>query len=552
MGPGRHHPAYVGGRSVDTDEVTYGVDVAALLDPAGSADLWERLLAGDPGVATHSYVIGSVAMAGEPLVKEAIEAAAEAAPRWARVPLATRLAMIGRARQLLLAHREPLTELMMAEGHPRVLAEWQVTGGANALDERSVAWWATQMEQELDLDGRRMRLVRRPDGVVCVNPPRHAPTGNGLLALGPLAAGNSVVVRVPRSLPMSLSYLLAEVFVPALEECQAPPGTLNVICADQPSVMQQWLDSPLVSTIFYFGTSAYGIELEQRCVAAGKKPVLELSGNDGVLVWRDADLDHAAAALGEAFLGSGQICMAPNHVLAHPAIADELLERLVAVAGEQRAGHPSADGVTLSPVLRPDRFAEALDSALAGGARLVCGGRRIDRDGRPDDRGLFVEPTVVRIDGLPAAATHRVVREETFFPLLPVVVPEPGGGGGGGGGAGGGDSGGGGGRSADDPDLLDRMIAFLNANRYGLRNSLWARDPVVIDQFVARVTNGGNLRVNESHLAFHRVLPTHGGAGLTGGVWGEANYPILRTSRLQAAVIAPGHDSPAATRTRLW
>ena len=100
-------------------------------------------------------------------------------------------------------------------------------------------------------------------------------------------------------------------------------------------------------------------------------------------------------------------------------------------------------------------------------------------DGTASETGPFVAPTVLRVDGLAGARDLAAVREETFFPLLPVVVPE-----------------------ADDGGLLDEVIAFLNDNKYGLRNSLWTADPEVIEAVAARVNNGGLLKVNDSHIGF--------------------------------------------------
>nr|MDT0667570.1 hypothetical protein [Micromonospora sp. DSM 115978] len=67
-----------------------------------------------------------------------------------------------------------------------------------------------------------------------------------------------------------------------------------------------------------------------------------------------------------------------------------------------------------------------------------------------------------------------------------------------------------------------------------------AQSPAVVDQFVSRITQGGLLKVNDSHIGFLPYLPTHGGTGLTGGVFGEANYPILRTSHVQGLSVASG------------
>jgi acyl-CoA reductase-like NAD-dependent aldehyde dehydrogenase len=210
--------------------------------------------------------------------------------------------------------------------------------------------------------------------------------------------------------------------------------------------------------------------------------------------------------------------MVPNQVVAHPAIADELLDRLATAAAAIRPGNPADPDVLLSPVLRSERFFSVVRQALDHGATLVHGGRRLEVDGTVSDTGPFIEPTVLRVDGIARCRELEAVRSETFFPLLPVVVAEP----------------------SADGELLEAMISHLNSNPYGLRNSLWAKDPAVIDRVTARVSNGGLLKVNDSHIGFLPYLPTHGGTGLTGGAFGEANYPMLRSSHLQGVSLAEG------------
>jgi delta 1-pyrroline-5-carboxylate dehydrogenase len=139
-------------------------------------------------------------------------------------------------------------------------------------------------------------------------------------------------------------------------------------------------------------------------------------------------------------------------------------------------------------------------------------------DGSPSPTGIFLQPTVVRVDGLAGAREYDVVREETFFPLLPIVVPE----------------------ASPDEWLLNDVIAFVNSNDYGLRNSLWSQSDDVIETYLQRVVNGGLLKVNDSHIGFLPYVPSHGGTGLTGGVFGEGNYPIFKTSHLQGVSRANG------------
>ena len=464
-------------------------------------------------------VIGRVATADAETVESALRAAADAAPRWSAFPFDVRFDELSALlRERIVEHAEDIVEVLVMEGHPLALARWQVAGMLDVFGPETIGYCRTQMLQEYELGPRRLQVRRQPDGVVCVNPPRNAPLSSVILSAAALMAGNTLVVRAPRSAPLGVMYILHDIVADALAGVGAPPGTLNAVCGDPDPMLSAWLSSPCVDDIIYFGGSEQGMEFEARCVAAGKKPILELAGNDVVAVWKDADLELAAEALAESFYGSGQLCMIPNQVLVHPEVADALVETLVRTVASIRPGRPQDPDVLLSPVLRNDNFFDCLADAMDKGAELACGGHAMQIDGTRDPAGIFLEPTVVVVRGMDEAREIQAVRHETFFPLLPVVVAEP----------------------AGDDALLDRFIGYMNSNEYGLRNSFWGRDGQVIDQVVTRVRTGGLLKVNDSHMGFVPYLPTHGGTGLTGGVFGEANYPVLRTSHLQGVSISSG------------
>lgn len=513
------YASYVGGADVDSGRYTYTVATRAMLaDVFASITLKRRL---EQGLDVSSAdVVGRVSVADAETVAAATKAAAAAAPEWAATPLATRLRLGSLIRDLLRDKETELVDLLVAEGSPRALARWQVAGLHDLFSAETLEYCAAQLHQERVIGPRTLTVRRVADGVVCVNPPQNAPAASAVFGVTPLLSGNAVVVRAPRSAPLGVMFALRELVVPALAEVGAPDGVLNFFCARPGPVLTAWLDSPDVADIFYTGDVERGLTLERECVARGKKPILELAGNDCVVVWADADLDAAVEALTESFLGSGQICMVPNQVVAHPAIADELLAKLAAAAAAVRPGYPDEPGVLLSPVLRAERFFSYVRDALDHGATLVHGARRLEVDGEPSDTGPFVEPTVLRVDGFARCREIEAVRAETFFPLLPVIVPETG--------------------------SLDAVLAHVNSNPYGLRNSLWANDERVIDAFVARTTNGGVLKINDSHMGFLPYLPTHGGTGLTGGAFGEANYPMLRSSHLQGVSRATGVSPRAA------
>ena len=516
------YPCYVGGADVDGIGWVYTVSSKSLLEDVFTSVSLKRALEQDPSptsaAAQHPYVVGRCAVVGRPGVLAATEAAAGAVDEWSATPLKERLQLGARFRERLIEHQETILEIMVAEAHPVTLARWELTCLIQAYSDESLAWYEQQMYQERAYRGRKLIVRRQADGVVAINPPQNAPVPNSGLAVLALMAGNAVVVRAPRSIALSTLYILRELAVPLLEEMGAPPGTLNIVCGTPQKIIDHWVEDPRINDILYFGASEAGLAFEQRCVAAGKKPILELAGNDSLVVWKDADIPAAVEAITESFYGSGQICMVPNCVLVHPDVAEELLVRLKAAAEAIIPGYPDDERVLLSPVRRTERFFSLLKQAVDSGGRLICGGERVELDGTPSQAGQFLQPTVVRVDGLGEAQNFRMVQEETFFPLLPVVVPE----------------------AAPDDVLLDRLIGFVNANRYGLRNSLWAESPEVIDRFVERVRNSGLLKVNDSHIGFLPVVPTHGGTGLTGGVFGEGNYPMLKTSHVQGVSIGRG------------
>ncbi|MFC7310217.1 aldehyde dehydrogenase family protein [Streptomyces monticola] len=511
--------SYVRGKDVESGQWVYVLSARAVLDDSfASLTLKRRLESGraSPAEVPDGVIAGRVALADTETIQEALAAAAEAAKIWRAAPLATRFdGWMQLLRATIDEHEDELINLLTLEGHPLELAKWELSGMRELTRIETAEYLRGQMRQDFAIDGRRNIVRRQADGVVCVTPPANAPLVSALLGTMCIPGGNAAVIRAPRSAPYGVTYVLRRLVVPILEELGAPPGLLNVVCGNPGPMLDIWLDSPHVDDIMYFGDVPTGLKVERRCVDAGKKPILELAGNDVVLVWKDADLDRAADALAESFYGSGQLCMIPNQAVVHPDVADDLIDRVAQRARRLHPGYPDQEGVLLSPVLRHDKFNDFLKDAVDKGATVVTGGHGMEIDGTRSSSGFFLEPTVLRVDGLGEARELKAVKHETFFPLLPIVVP----------------------KSTDDETLLDAFIDFTNSNVYGLRNSLWTADDEVTDRFVAETVTGGLLKVNDSHIAFTAPLPSHGGTGFTGGAFGEANYPVLRTTHLQGVSV---------------
>jgi acyl-CoA reductase-like NAD-dependent aldehyde dehydrogenase len=522
----RSYSLYIDGKDVEGARWTYVVRASAFLRDTDAAFNLKRGLELGRTTEITEDVVARCAIGSLEDNERALEAARRASRTFRLLPQETRSRIVIQFNETLAERSDELIDILIAEGHPRRLAQWEVSGMLRGTDEPTVRWYETQLHQTFESEGRKLELVRKPDGVVCINPPQNAAGSNSALGLLSLLAGNTLVIKAPRSMPLSVMFVYRDILAPILEEHGAPAGTLNLICGNAGAILRNWTSSPLVDDILFFGDSTAGLKLGEECLKNGKKAILELAGNDGFVVWRDADLDAASRALEESFYGSSQICMVPKYAIVHPDVADAFIELFLKRVEKIRPGFPEDPNILLSPVLKVDGYFDFLADARGNGGEVLCGGERVDVEGKASPRGMFCEPTVVRVDGLERAGGLSCVREETFFPLLPIVVPE---------------------MSSDDR-LFDDVIEFVNTNRYGLRNSVWTTDDRIARQFVEGVVNGGLLKVNDSHIGFTSILSTHGGNGRTGGPFGELNYAGLRTTHLQGISWGDGDPRPLDPR----
>ncbi|MEQ9324690.1 MAG: aldehyde dehydrogenase family protein, partial [Polyangiaceae bacterium] len=205
-------------------------------------------------------------------------------------------------------------------------------------------------------------------------------------------------------------------------------------------------------------------------------------------------------------------CPAPKHMLVHHAVFDDFAEaftraaaaRSVAIAADPVGGYQI-------PIPRP----EAFDAALAeirelGSVRF--GGYRMQADGEPDPSGPYACPTVVTIDSQ-RCLDHRLAcfEEEVFFPLIPLVRFE-----------------------GDDERVAADMIELVNRSPFGLRFSLWAGDPRVLERFTREVDQTGLLIFDDEHTQCPAYASAWGGPGRSGGPAGESHLFWEKTSHLQA------------------
>jgi len=211
--------------------------------------------------------------------------------------------------------------------------------------------------------------------------------------------------------------------------------------------------------------------------------------------------------------------MVPKKAIIHEDVYSDFENKFLQYAQSLRAGLPSEKGICLTPVARIADFFDFLEDAKLKGAEILCGGKRLNHENKIDEKGLFLAPTVLRINDWRKALEMKCVQEENFFPLIPLIKVSA--------------------QKGDerDSEIFDVMIHIVNSNKYGLRTSVWVKSDGYITKFIKKLDRCGLLRINSRHTGFSPYLTTHGGSGLSGGPFGEANYVWQKTAHLQSVSV---------------
>ncbi|HLH64499.1 MAG TPA: aldehyde dehydrogenase family protein [Solirubrobacteraceae bacterium] len=253
---------------------------------------------------------------------------------------------------------------------------------------------------------RRAHTLRVPVRLVAAITPFNHPLNQVAHKLAPaIAAGAPIVLKPSERTPMS-ALALAELIAAA----GLPEGAVRIVCGDPAAVLDGFLAHDAVEVVSFTGGVAVG-----RMIAARlgyRRAVLELGGNDPLIVLADADLEEAAAlAVAGAFSNSGQRCTAVKRIIAVESIADELADRISAGAARLRVGDPADDATDIGTVI-DERAAitiqERVRAAVRAGARLLHGGERA---------GAQLTPAVVDH----VRPQMELVARETFGPVAPII-----------------------------------------------------------------------------------------------------------------------------------
>jgi aldehyde dehydrogenase (NAD+) len=189
-------------------------------------------------------------------------------------------------------------------------------------------------------------------------------------------------------------------------------GVFNLVIGSGREVGDLLLKDPRLPLVSFTGSTKVGVQVSRSIAERFGHAILELGGNNAIIVAEDADLDLATRAILFGAVGTaGQRCTSTRRIIMQKGIASELTHRLVSAYRQVRLGDPLEDGTLMGPLVdggAVEEMFDALQQAKAQGGEILAGGAM-----RPDLGPNFVEPTIVKMP-----AQTEIVKQETFAPIL--------------------------------------------------------------------------------------------------------------------------------------
>jgi len=404
----------------------------------------------------NNQMAGTVTVAHELDAQDAIEKALQGGKKLTRYE---RYSILEKARQLLLERKEEFAQTITAESGLAIREARYETGRAHDV------FFFAAMESLKD-DGqifsadispqgkaRKIFTVREPLSLaVCITPFNH-PLNQVAHKVAPaIAVGTPVILKPSEKTPLT-----AILFTELLYDAGLPPYMLSTLLGPTREIAELLVKDPRVDIVSFTGSVAVGKHIAST--AGYKKIILELGGNDPIIIMEDADLDQAAFLAAEgSYRNSGQRCTAVKRILVHESILKPFLDKFIKKSSEYTCGDPANPATVVGTVIDEAsaiHLEKVVQKTVAQGAKIQLGGKR---------KGALIEPTI--ITDVPRDA--EMVVQESFGPLAPIL-------------------------SFRD---IDDAISLSNATAYGLSSGIVTKNMEYIIRFIKEL-KVGTVNINE-------------------------------------------------------
>lgn len=417
---------------------------------------------------TDESVICKVQSASPNDVDKAVRAAKKAFDEgeWSKISARERAQILFKLADLMEQHKEELATIESIDSGAVYTLALKTHVGMSIDTWRYFAGWCDKIQGATvpinhARPNRNLCITRKePIGVCAIITPWNYP----LMMLSwkmaaCLAAGNTVVMK-----PAAVCPLTALKFAELCVRAGVPPGVVNILPGSGAACGQALADHPLVRKLGFTGSTPIGQTIMKSCAASNMKKVsLELGGKSPLVIFEDCDLDKAVRnGMAAVFFNKGENCIAAGRLFVEETIHDEFVRRVIEETEKIRIGDPLHRGTSHGPQnhkAHMDKLIEYCERGVKEGAKLVYGGKRVDR------KGYFFQPTIFT----DVTDEMYIAKEESFGPIMII--------------------------SKFSSKNLEDVIRRANNTEYGLASGVFTRDVSRALQFAERI-DAGTVFVN--------------------------------------------------------
>ncbi len=439
--------------------------------------------------ASNARVVQAAGAAYETVVERAVKAF----DAWRLVPAPKRGLLVRDLGAALREVKEPLGELVTAE-----MGKIRAEGMGEVQEMIDICEFATGLSRQLygvtthsERPGHRMYEQWHPLGVLGIITAFNFPTAvwswNAALAA---VCGDTMIWKPASAVP--LTALAVQHVCNRVAADHGAPGVFNLLIGDGREIGERMLADPRLPLISFTGSVKVGRHVAEAVAGRLGRTILELGGNNGIIVTEDADLELATRAILFGAVGTaGQRCTTTRRIIMQRRIAKELTGRLVKAYEQVRIGNPMEDGILMGPLVSERAVLDmlaALEAIREQGGETLTGGRRLEGLGP-----CFVQPTIVKM-----SRQTPIVCEETFAPILYLMEYE----------------------------TLEEAIAIHNGVPQGLSSAIFTTSLLSAERFLSATgSDCGLANVNvgtsgaEIGLAFGGEKDTGGGRESGSDAW---------------------------------